>query len=295
MDRSMLISLLLKARRLFIRSLLKVADRKAYKIRSEYWPWIRILPSSSKRHEVFSFSKKISESTPISDIICDSNIFVIIGSGPSIKDIDFSKLKNANIILLNGAISLIEKKNIHPFYCVIIDSTFIENRFDIVCKLPEGTKLLTTPGCLRAIYERDVNLIKKLIITVTQNVANPIYHSCTSERRFTIQEQGYSDDLDIGYIDGGTVMAVGIQLSFQLHAKKIYLLGLDISNTHQPRFYEKNGATQKSGLAKDYESKILPFMKQISIRCKVENISIFNCSKTSRLPYDIIPFFDMNI
>lgn len=283
---------LLVIRRKIIRQLLKFLGFDNYKIKSEYWPWIRILPSSSNHHAIYSFSKKIAQSIPVQEINCESKEFSIVGSGPSIKDIDFSQLKNTNIILLNGAISLIEK-DIFPFCCVIIDSTFIENRFDIVKKLPAGTRLLTTLGCLRAINERDSSLIEKLIITVTQNVTSPIYATYPTGKEIIFQEQGYSDNIDIGYVDGGTVMAVGIQLALQLSARKIYLLGFDISNINQPRFYEDNGKIQKSGLEKDFENKILPFVKKIKWICTQRKISIFNCSSISKLPYEIIPFTDV--
>lgn len=289
----MLKNSLLKIRRLIIRSSLKVVDRKTYKTRSEYWPWINIHESATNHHEIFSFTQKLATSKPVRELTCANKSFSIVGSGPSINDIDFSKIENTNIILLNGAINLIHKKDITPFYCIIIDSTFIENRFEIVRELPSGTHLLTTLGCLRAIHERDAHLIKRLNISVTQNVADPTHKITNSDLGSLFRTQGYSDNLDIGYIDGGTVMAVGLQLALQFNAHEILLLGLDINNINQPRFYEKHNQSLKSGLLKDYQYKILPFMMKIASVCRARGIQIYNCSSVSKLPYDIIPFMDI--
>ena len=289
----MLKNSLLKIRRLIIRSSLKVVDRKTYKTRSEYWPWINIRNSATNHHEIFSFTQKLATSKPVCELTCAKKSFSIVGAGPSINDVDFSKIENTNIILLNGAISLIHKKSITPFYCIIIDSSFIENRFDIVRELPSGTHLLTTLGCLRAIHERDPHLIKRLNISVTQNVTAPTHKTTNSDLGPLFKTQGYPDDLDVGYIDGGTVMAVGLQLALQLDAHEILLLGLDINNVSQPRFYEKHNQSLKSGLLKDYQHKILPFMMKMARVCRDRGILIYNCSSVSKLPYDIIPFMDI--
>ena len=89
-------------------------------------------------------------------------------------------------------------------------------------------------------------------------------------------------------------MAVGLQLALLLDAHEILLLGLDINNVSQPRFYEKHNQSLKSGLLKDYQHKILPFMMKMARVCRDRGILIYNCSSVSKLPYDIIPFYNIN-
>ncbi len=87
-------------------------------------------------------------------------------------------------------------------------------------------------------------------------------------------------------------MSIGIQLAYFCKADRTYLVGLDIGNANQPRFYETNKNKQKSGLLKDYQEKILPFMKEASLMFKDEGMRLYNCSPVSKLPYDIIPYSD---
>lgn len=85
-------------------------------------------------------------------------------------------------------------------------------------------------------------------------------------------------------------MSLAIQIAFSLQPKKVFLLGLDIGNAAEPRFYENNANKQKCGLLKDYETKILPFMKLTRHIFDAHGREIFNCSPITKLPYEVIPY-----
>lgn len=286
----------LKARRLVIRKLFKLFDRQNYKERSEFWPWVSVQYMGHGLHRLTSLSKKHFVLGSPSHIEKNSTSIAIIGSGPSIKDVDFGKLdKSIDLILLNGAIGLAKRHSLNPLCCIIIDSTFVENRFEIVKNMPAGTRLVTTIGCLRAIYERDKKILDNISIFLTRNINSQFYMNAKIGEIDHFLNNGFSDDLNAGYVDGGTVMSVGIQMAFQLNAKDIFLFGFDIGNAHEPRFDENNKNKQKSGLLKDYELKIFPFMNKVKELAYQKNIKVNNCSKITKLPYDVIPYLSHEV
>ena len=285
---------LLVIRRKIIRQLLKFFCFNNYKNKSEYWPWVNIKVSPIMTHDIFSMTSHLLSTIPIKSLKTSKKNISIIGSGPSIKEQNLSKLKNTEVILLNGAITLIETAKIKPLCIIIIDSSFVEKRFDLIRKIPKGTNLIVTLGVIRAIQERSTNILPRLNIFITKNITTNDYDTRNGTEEEKAKKKGFSTNLDYGFINGGTVMSVAIQLAAQLNAKKIFLLGLDISNSDQPRFYESNNTALKSGLLKDYEQKILPFMIKARDVCMQEKIAIYNCSPISKLPYEIIPFFDLN-
>lgn len=289
---SRIANLAMKLRRRLLRVVWKNINRRDYKVKSECWPLRVELSNDTNEFSLFCMNKKISNIFSASRLRNSSGEFVIVGSGPSINSVDFIALKKREFILLNDAIDLIHLHDLRPYCCIIIDSNFVENRFCIIQKIPRGTRLLTTLGCLRAIYERDGSLIKKLDIYLTQEVINPIYSIDFNYKKKAILN-GFSENIGIGYIDGGTVMAVAIQLTFQLSATNVFLLGFDIGNANQPRFNEAENKNQKSGLIKDYEEKTFPFMCRVKDIFLNKKIDIYNCSSITILPYEVIPHLDV--
>ena len=282
----------MKLRHKVIRTYLKLTDKTDYKSKSDYWPWIHISPVGANKYSIYYAGKEICRSSSFADFGNSMDKVAIVGSGPSVSMMCFDKLSQLKCILLNGAMALIRDQNINPLACVIIDSTFVENRYDLLQVLPEGSNLILAPGAIRAIAERNPNFLSAMNVYLTQNIAHPCYypgpHFENSQKEAL--EQNFSSNLDCGYVDGGTVMAVAIQLASQISVKDTYLVGLDIGNSASPRFYETNKNKQKCGLLQAYETSILPFMKVTAARFRASQMSIYNCSPISALPYSVVPY-----
>lgn len=270
-------------RRRIIKQFIKLTKPKEMKETSGYWP------DMSYKDDTLIFRKKEFETTTLDDFTSKEKheTINIIGSGPSVNEIDKNLLQDKANIFLNGAIS-IAKENKLPILCLIImDSTFIKNRFDLIKSIEEPCHLFLNLSSACAIAERDPSILEKHKITIFKISKGE--HS----NFFNHNESYFSKNLNHGIFDGGTVMSVAIQLAFHFSPKAVYLLGLDINNSTEPRFYEAKNNKLKSGLLKDYEKKILPFMT-LSKKCyKRKNISLFNCSPVSKLPYDIIAYSDI--
>lgn len=225
---------------------------------------------------LYDFQKK--ENSP-------NNIF-IVGSGPSIKNQNLTKLQNEKIFLLNGAIKLIQDYKLLPTGIFIIDGSFIRKHLELISLIPNNTNLFLS-----------FFAIKELISLAPQLLRNPIYliHELKFEEDsipLTVKDKlNQFNKPTWGVLDGGTVMSSAIQVAAFIQAKNVWLLGLDINNAQtEPRFYETLQNRCRSSLLEDYEHKILPFMKVASQWYHLNNFNLYNCSPISKIPTEIIPF-----
>ncbi|WP_117235664.1 hypothetical protein [Vibrio maerlii] len=260
----------LKLRRRAIKRYIKITQPKYLRYKADYWPDIY------KENDTFFFKQYALKINQLSTLSYQNENINIIGSGPSVKNLDYKKFTGQNIFL-NGAISLAYEHSLRIDALIIMDANFVYNRFDLIKRLKEKTKLILSLGALCAIAERDLKLIQGHDIYLFNQTAFD-------------KNNKFSQNIDQHVVDGGTVMAIAIQIFSANLRHNMYLLGLDISNANEPRFYESQDRQEKSGLQKDYEDKILPFMTEASIQVKG---NIFNCSPVSKLPFTIIPYSDI--
>ncbi len=257
----------------------------------DYWPILSIKATGSGCFEVFYRQQFLLKTHAFHELHkAHLTEIYIIGSGPSINQQHLERLQDKPCILLNGASFLLEHYPVNNiFLYAVMDSYFVSHRFEALQALPKGINLLLSLGALRAIAERDIRILQQNRVFLAQNILEPYMGDRLNEQ---VLKTAFSTDLTQGFVDGGTVMSLAIQLAAFLRITDIYLLGLDIGNAKQPRFYEKHQDQQKSGLLKDYESKILPFMQTAQQMIKSYGGSIYNCSPISKLPYAVIPFSD---
>lgn len=247
------------------------------------YPYIKTQEKDSGVFDVF-FKNEYLFTSKSFDLLKGNyeNIF-IVGSGPSVSKQNTDKLKNKNVIFLNGSILTALEKSIIPMAYIIIDANFILNRMDIINKIQKGTNIILSPSAIKALAFFSPQTLTENNIFILSYITEPAKHKTYFE---------FSSNPQKGFADGGTVMSIGIQLAYFCKAETTYLVGLDISNANQPRFYETVKNKQKCGLLKDYQQKILPFMKQAALMFKEKGMALYNCSPISKLPYDIIPYSD---
>ena len=282
-----------------IKKYLVYTKGKAYKYAFSYWPFIELYPGPSGSTYVHFRKRHLLDAPPFSSLIRPFNKVYILGSGPSVNTQDLTPLKQEAVITLNGSLVATCQAGLVPYAHIIIDANFILTRPDLVQLLPPKVPLLVSLSALKAmacfcpaqLHNRPVLLVRNPLGTFPQplrcvqrlpqrhfvkSVDNPAYFSLTP---------------DFGFADGGSVMTIGIQLAYYLGVQQVFLLGLDIGNAEQPRFYETKHNRQKCGLLKDYETKILPFMQLTRQVFEARGKEIYNCSPISKLPYEVIPYF----
>lgn len=242
-------------------------------------------------YDLFDRTEFLCRSLSLYDLLnalkSPSDELFIIGSGPSIRSQHIKKLKNRNTILLNGAVSLIESSGLHPLCVLIVDELFCRKRLNLLEKIPPGTNLvLTFPAIKEIAFERPEIIRENKVFVLHEKRGSfsdaPVFHE---NNLFLF------DKPTRGVFRAGTVMSAAIQLAAFLKVQSVYLLGLDIGNAEsEPRFYETGKDKVRTGLLRDYEELILPFMKLASVWYDQHGLNIFNCSPVTKLPYSVIPY-----
>ena len=236
----------------------------------------------------------------------------IIGSGPSIAKQNLNVLKNEEVILLNGSCILIKQLALKEATLVISDDSFIQKRSRLLNEVlkyvqESGSKirLCFSFRVLRAFLKEKILLpegakiflFEELLpdVVVQSQASLNIYDYKQRIERNDGTMKIFSSFDKAGVFHCGSVMTVGIQIAAFLGYEEVYLLGFDIGNSNQPRFYEKEGDQVRSGLLADYETGILPFMLLASAWFMKNNRKIFNCSPSTLLPYEVVPYLDFGL
>lgn len=185
----------------------------------------------------------------------------IVGSGPSIVQNELSLLPPESAILLNGAISLWGDEIATPFAIAVEDERFIWRHFELLktkVAAKRDVPCLFSVEVLRAICEIEPDFLVGRIIVLIDDIRKPyglrrrrfdVIQSFDFIRRDAESNAGLSFDPDRGLFRGGSVAVTALQFALYCAPKTIGLFGIDISNAHQPRFYETKGKSATSGIA----------------------------------------------
>lgn len=217
---------------------------------------------------------------------------VIIGSGPSVRNQDFSLLPPRTAILLNGAISLIAEHGVSPLAVMVEDERFVWRHFPLMAQhIADEDLCCFSPSVLRALAELDYGWLIGRRIILVQNLLKPYGQPTISLKSLAAdgdvilspeRRSGFSLDPSKGVVPAGSVMGSAFQFAVAANPEQIGFAGIDLSNADQPRFYEERGREAYSGLVKGME-RILSVMQ---IGCQVaesHGTSIENYSPVSAL------------
>ncbi len=269
----------LKVRRKLIKKYIKLTHPRAERNKAHYWPDV-----TTSSEYVFYKNKAMGSTSltdlakQVDDVLDQDSVINIVGSGPSVKQLDFQKLTEHANIFLNGSISLAIEHDLPVFAHVILDPYFVFSRIDLLQNNLLKYNLILSLGAMCAIAERDISILERHNVFVFNEV------SLSADRVF-------SDDINRYLVDGGTVISIAMQFAVNTSAQEVRLLGLDIGNAAQPRFYETKDNAQRNLLLSDFESKIVPFMQAAAKVYRAKGMSLVNCSPISKLPYEIIPYW----
>ncbi|PZM13748.1 glycosyl transferase [Rhizobium tubonense] len=216
----------------------------------------------------------------------------IVGSGPSVRNCDLSRLEEGSAILLNGAITLIGEQIAMPLAIAIEDERFIWRHFDLVKeKVAADTVCLLSVAVLRAICEHDRRWLRDKKVVLIDYIRKPY-----GERRrsidmiarfdFVVLNEDRSAAIsllpDRGVVQGGSVAVSVLQFALYCRPRTIGLFGIDISNADQPRFYETGKQTAFSGIA-GAEKRIVAHLVLAKKTAGEHNVEVMNFSPVSIL------------
>lgn len=288
-----------KLRTSIMRRFLFIKFGKGYNHLHSYYPYMKINFKDSGEHEIIFKGKKVYTTKSFKQLKTkEYDEIVVFGAGPSVKQMDISKVKPQTAILVNGAMALANQLKGGPLMCAVLDYAFLwdSNCSNMLDNLPKGTKLLVSDYFLSYALRHHRHILDKFSLYVS---FSPLHPHMKKELTFkdlstNIYKMGhnsaFSYDPQEALFDGGTILTWALQIAHYLRAKTTYICGLDLGNFNEPHFYEtEKNKIVSVGLLRDYQN-IENFMTLASEAFKEQNLKIYNCSPISKLPYSIFPF-----
>jgi Kdo-III transferase WaaZ len=244
-------------------------------------------------------------STVQSPTSIESRDMWILATGPSINDLDLSKLKGKTVMGLNGAITSCEAHNITPRFYAITDRDFFEHRMHLVEKVVQsGAHCFFSFNGLARICELAPHLLTVGKISLLETVnrryntsqlsSKELFKQCSLDPELVISDSnspkvGWSHNLIKGVFTANTIAYIGCQIAAALKAENVFILGMDLgsSGSTHARSYESGIDARPTTIDKDYEKTILPAFELLS------NLQLtpqfYNLSTSSRLPELVMP------
>lgn len=262
-------------------------------------PYLKLTPAGDV-WDVYWKGRRVARTAPWSELKARApERLYVIGSGPSIREQHPARLADEACVLLNGAIALTLDGTLgQPFAVMVEDARFILEKGDMLRRLPKGTRLCLVGAALRALGEVDPALFEHFRLYFIQGFETPYGRPRRSLEEADPADFRRSDraklslNMEEGHFGCGTVMYCGIQLAFYLRVRSLYLVGFDMTNFEQPRFYETERDAAWTGLAKAYHDRVLPAIELALKTAREVGMTIENCSHTSAIPRDVLPFND---
>jgi Kdo-III transferase WaaZ len=233
----------------------------------------------------------------------------LVASGPSIRDVAWSDIRAGALLAMNGSICLIQFQGLRFGYYMVVDPSFIRNRWDIAeLAFRQDLICFTTAFCMVEVLRRmpadHIRCRLVLIDNIAQRAHCPELSEAELRNRYSAadvchfkDEQGagrplgFSLDLDAGLFDGATVAYWALQAVVYLGYDRIYLYGVDLSNADSaPRFYESEKDRLGSNLLGRFDTVIKPSFGQAARLLEGRGIRLFNTSPNSALDPALVPY-----
>jgi len=240
-------------------------------------------------------NERIAEIQPLSNLeaLASGKNLSIIGSGPSIVEMDLNALLNDVTFILNGAIFIRENHPFVPSVFCVEDERFIWSHFkQIQTLLPIETACVFTPAVMRAICEISPKWIANRRLFMFESVKKPYLKTRLTEDDLSQMDWlmmndtnkiGFSLNPSHGVFPVGTVAYSAFQIGVSLNPSTIGFAGIDlIVNSERPRFYETAKRSAWSGLNRSRENILEGFKigKKIATQ---KDIKLENYSRRSSL------------
>lgn len=197
---------------------------------------------------------------------------VVLGNGPSLREMNFDKLSNPVFIGLNGSALISGEKEIKEKYYVLSDLRFVKDKSKI--SILKNNLGLDTKIVVR----------KELLNYLSGELDNDLYPVRSLGR------DGFSMDINKGFYFGCTTVMLALQLANYLGGKRIFLCGVDLKyDPLKPRFYKED----KVHSVDNFSCVQIHNIRESFKLFKMRGVDLFNCSPSSLLkPY--IPYYDFS-
>lgn len=235
------------------------------------------------------------------------NVF-ILASGPSVAGFPIEKYRDSSFVAMNGSILACSEHEIQPCFYICDDESFARDRTELaILGLRRARHVGMSFAVLSRVYAADPHCLEGVSVFLLERANRFLDERHLSHRAYawSIRRDhelhsmfslfsknknriGFSMNLDKGYFVARTIPYVALQLCWQLGFKKVFMVGVDMSQ-EQGRFYEKGSAAAPSSLDDSFSKTILPsfiFMRRKVVRKDI--FEVYNLSKGSRIPDSVI-------
>lgn len=284
----------------FFKQIYRYTHPRAYRHNENLWPYVKISRASTGEINSLIYKKQPVPVIALSELKgAFAGEILLTATGPSVKEIAFEKLPDMPAFGVNGSYYLNEKVNF-SFY-LIVDMGFIDERPDIVQKVIADDQLIlftTVHGIVRILDKFSLNSVK-CRLSVIEDISCKVFQPKISHKdlfksysnintiSFSGQEIGFNSDICYGIFDAGTVIYWSFQLLLFLGFNFIYIIGLDMNNFDQPRFYENPAEKQPSMLSHKLHDIIIPSFRHASKIMQENKITVLNLSVMSAIDEEI--------
>lgn len=205
----------------------------------ETWPGLRLERAAGDQPgRVIHRGREIAPLQPLSVLASRAGeVVTIIGSGPSIREVDPARLPGYPI-LLNGALSLgIEGA------LAVEDERFVWRHLRMMEeRLRPDMPRLFSPAVIRVLAGRAPRLLAEGPVILMENLG---------KRAGEVRRRDLpivSANPAAGVVIAGTVAFSALQMALGTRARRIAFAGVDLGNAAEPRFYETAENAARSGL-----------------------------------------------
>lgn len=230
-----------------------------------------------------------------------SNDCIIYLSGPSSLETPIDLMNERCVFSVNGSAGYLIDNHIPIFAYIVCDGSFYNNCKDLFNKYSsyatytfisedvlnqahgeEKETLINNCFILRDFCKSRGGLGRKIRYAIKSKFNNSIFIKCSAYRK--VKTIAFSTDVSHGHFGSATVAFSALQIAISLKFNRIFFSGLDLNNKCK-RFYNET-RIQPTTLPSDLQFII----KSLSFLKEKFHGKIYNLSKKTSIPYDIIPF-----
>lgn len=287
----------------FFKQIYRYTRPRAYRHNENLWPYCRITRAESGEITSLQYRGRAVPLVPLSAWRGHfSGDALLTATGPSINQMDFSRLPAMTVAGVNGAYALRDRLAFNLY--IIVDMTFIDQRMDMLEEIiSDGTlTLFTTLHGIAKIIDRFTLAAVRCRLALIEDACFRIYQprvpvdeiarhygqDSRVQRSDTHPNLAFSTDIRSGIFDAGTVVFWALQVLLYLGFERVYIAGLDMGNFHQPRFYETEQDKLPSFLAEKFDEVIVPAFALANRVLRQYGVEVKNLSLGSALSHTII-------
>lgn len=286
----------------FFKQIYRYTHARPFRHNENLWPYVKIKRGAGGDIVELHYRRQRVPLVQLADLKDRfSGDILLTATGPSVKNLRLEKFPPMPAMGVNGAYFLHEQVDFR-FY-VIVDMDFIDKKAEIIGDIITDARLTlftTAHGVVKIIDKFGLDKVK-CRLAVIEDAAFKIYlprianeelwaaYRDNSSVAFAPDRQdiAFSHDIRSGVFDAGTVAYWALQILTFLGFKQVYIIGLDMNNFHQPRFYEAADNKLPTELENKVASLIMPSLSHASNMMKAKNIMVKNLSVASAVSNDI--------